>query len=274
VLVDTCHDGLLQQTVAVVPTRPEGLATAIALVAAFKLFYVATVAAGHLATAARHLPQQQSGQQLPSLPASLPRTRPQLTHVTLQQQQQVLAHRTYPGAAASGGSKLPVNTRAKPAWAWGLAIAAVGPAAHSHSMRQLTNAQEGMMDTAALGGRESLLQASSALARTRISAAVESGAAMAATSAASRGRDLPLRRALLQGGGGSGSVLTDSLRGVSRQERAAASVSMIRSAAAGEMDVGDAIRQAQAAPSGGTVGSAVIAERAAGRAAAVGTFLP
>lgn len=130
------------------------------------------------------------------------------------------------------------------------------------------------MDTSALFGRESLLQASSALARTRISAAVESGAAMAATSAAAGGRDLPLRRALLQGGGGSGSVLTDSLRGVSRQERAAASVSMIRSAAAGQMDVEDAIRRAQAVPQAAAIGSAVVAERAAGRAAAVGAFLP
>jgi hypothetical protein len=122
------------------------------------------------------------------------------------------------------------------------------------------------MEPSALAGRESLLQASSALVRTRINAAVESGAAMAMTSAASSGRDLPLRRSLLQGGGGSGSVLTDSLRGVQRLERTAASVSMIRSAANGEMDVGDAIRRTQAAPSSALVGSAVVAERAAGRA--------
>lgn len=111
---------------------------------------------------------------------------------------------------------------------------------------------------------DALRQASTALSRSRIASAVESGADRETTTAASQNLpNVPLKRALRQ----DGAALTDAFRAIQRQERAAASTAMIRRAVNGEMDITQA-SQVSAMPERGTLISSVAAERAASNNAA------
>lgn len=117
---------------------------------------------------------------------------------------------------------------------------------------------------------DSLRQASVADARSRIRSAVDSGGEREMVAGASqRGPNVPLRRAMLQ----AVSSLTDTMRSVQQQDRAATSSAMIRRAVNGEMDVSEAIQGAQTRPRAGTLVSTA-AERAAGPAAPQGRALP
>lgn len=193
-----------------------------------------------------------------------------------QERSQVMVHQIKKAAAAGGDKDLTAHATA--AATRDGADAAGGVLSHldrrrflMQLRRQLVGVQENGVSSSALDLKDPLRLAAAAETRSRIRSAVAAGADQQVTTAAAQGiTGVPLRL-LRQNGVGAGNGLDDTIRAVQRQDRAATSMSMIRRAVDGRLEVSEAIARSQMAP---PRGSLVAAETAAAPAAPQGRVLP